>query len=281
MSWSIVVNFVRGRQSPKYDSPFLTPRSRGSDRRSRMLDFRAMTLSYARSPVPVRPDIEAAHAQAWSGLARPGEWWSGAQRIAIAEETRRARGCSLCRERKAALSPFSIEGVHDSSDILPETAVDVAHRVTTDPGRLSRKWFDGIIAAGLGDGHYVEALGVVVRTVAIDAFCRTIGAPAHELPAAEPGEPTGRRPERLGDDGAWVPMQPPGAALYEGENYPNVGRALSLVPDEVRGIVALMRPQYMDVEHVPDPTYDPGRAIDRAQIELIAGRVSALNECFY
>jgi hypothetical protein len=39
--------------------------------------------------------------------------------------------------------------------------------------------------------------------------------------------------------------------------------------------------QYVPIEQVPDPSADPGRALSRAQIELVAGRVSALNECFY
>ena len=49
----------------------------------------------------------------------------------------------------------------------------------------------------------------------------------------------------------------------------------------------LIPPQYMDpfkVHHVLDPTRpdaNPNRAISRAQIELVASRVSALNECFY
>jgi hypothetical protein len=53
------------------------------------------------------------------------------------------------------------------------------------------------------------------------------------------------------------------------------------VPDAVRLVRALSAAQYVPMEQVADPGADPRRALDRPQIELVAGRVSALNECFY
>ena len=63
--------------------------------------------------------------------------------------------------------------------------------------------------------------------------------------------------------------------------HPSCGRS-SLVPDEVRlSIFTLLPAQYMDPFRVRDPACDPGRAINRAQIELLAARVSVLSQCFY
>ena len=45
------------------------------------------------------------------------------------------------------------------------------------------------------------------------------------------------------------------ADLYGRHRYPNVGRALSLVPDEVRGLVDLMTAHYMPVYRVADASY--------------------------
>lgn len=56
-------------------------------------------------------------------------------------------------------------------------------------------------------------------------------------------------------------------------------RALSLVPDEVRAWQELAEAQYLSSARMMG--FDTGRAIDRSQMELIARRVSALNECFY
>ena len=88
----------------------------------------------------------------------------------------------------------------------------------------------------------------------------------------EPGPGT-RNPGRSGPEEADLfAGMPPGAA-------PNVIRALSLVPDEVRAWVDVSGAQYLSMEEMR--SFESTRALDRAQIELIAGRVSALNECFY
>ena len=57
-------------------------------------------------------------------------------------------------------------------------------------------------------------------------------------------------------------------------------RALSLVPDEVRSWIKVANVQYV-MGDLLNFAADTGRAIDRAQMELVAGRVSAINECFY
>lgn len=102
-----------------------------------------LMLSYQRTEIPVREDFTAAHSRFWKRLAAPGAWWTGAERVAIAAETRHAWQCRLCRARQSALTPTALDGQHDHLNALPEAAVDVIHRVTTDPGRLSRFPFLG------------------------------------------------------------------------------------------------------------------------------------------
>jgi hypothetical protein len=147
-------------------------------------------VSYAGATIPVRDDLVAAHDRAWARLASPGTWWTGVERVAIAEAVRAAARCRLCRDRKGALSPAYFTGAHDGSDdVLPASAVDAAHRIATDPARLSRKWFDSVLTSGLGEGRYVELLGVVAP--AADAASRR----------AEPPSPDGRaQGGRLGRD---------------------------------------------------------------------------------
>ena len=63
---------------------------------------------------------------------------------------------------------------------------------------------------------------------------------------------------------------------------PNVIRAMSLVPDAVRWLNELSAAQYLSVENGQMFDFVRGKGpLDRAQTELIAGRVSAVNECFY
>lgn len=242
---------------------------------------------YATSEVPVRDDIRRAHRTAWARLASPGSWWTGAERVAIAAEVRRARGCALCRERKAALSPAAVSGEHDCGGGLPAPAVEVVHRVVTDPGRISRAWCEAALDRGLGDAEYVELIGVLVVVVSIDDFHRGLGVPLEPLPEPKPGEPTRYRPGQARAGGGYVPMiEASGGTGAEGDLWErgrtaNVIRALSLVPDAVRDLKLLSAAHYLPVEQVMRLGGDPGRALDRMQMELLAGRVSALNECFY
>ena len=246
------------------------------------------TISYASAGTPVRADLVEAHEQLWQQLAEPGTWWTGVERVAVAAEVRKAWTCTLCTERKAALSPSAVAGEHDTHGVLPAPVVDMIHRVTTDPGRLSKDWYERLGADGVEDTHYVEALGVVVRTVSVDSFCRGVGVPPHPLPTPIPGKPSRRRPPQAQMGVSWVPMIPsgqetgPDADIYWGQPAPNVLRAMSLVPDEIRASMhILITTHYMGLDQGLDPTSNGGRAISRAQIELLASRVSALNQCFY
>ncbi len=244
-----------------------------------------MTISYSGAAVVVRDDLVAAHQRAWQRLARPGTWLSGAQRVALARETRTVDDCPLCQRRLLALSPHTVEGRHTAPDLLAPL-VEVAHRLRSDPARLSRKWFDEIMASGISDGEYVETVGVVATTISLDVFARGLGIEPPELPEPEPGAPSRHRPAGLTYGGAWLPwLVPedaggPEADLYPGPFAAHIRRSLSLVPDEVRGMFDLVTTQYLPGPAMRD--FDSEyRAIDHAQIELLAGRVSALNQCLY
>jgi len=246
-----------------------------------------MTDLYASTPFPIRDDLTAAHARAWARIARPGTWWDGAARVAIAAETRLAPSCALCRRRKEALSPLAIEGTHDSHSQLPEIVVEVVHRLRTDPGRLGERWYRGIVAHGLTEEQYVEIVSVVAHTVAIDTMARGLGLEVLPLPDPKPGSPSHYRPTGAKPGGAWVPwVEPADAGEVEAGIYPrdrlpaNIMKAMSLVPAEVRSFFDLVTHQYLPGEVMRDFAREY-RAISHAQIELLAARVSALNRCLY
>ena len=246
-------------------------------------------ISYDAAAAPVREDLADAHQRAWRRLAVPGTWWDGRRRVAIAAETRNATSCQYCRGAKAALSPYSLEGSHDSFGELPENIVEIVHRIAMDPGRLTRAWFDRAIESGLGDGEFVETVGVVVTTISVDTFTRAIGLPLHPLPEPVSGEPSYKRPAGAKPGPAWVQMLAPEdmtaaeTCLENAYPTPNptfVRRALSLVPREASGLFDMVDAQYLPGAIMPDLTAQH-RAITRPQMELIAGRVSAINGCFY
>jgi hypothetical protein len=235
----------------------------------------------------IRTDLVLAHRRAWDRVASPGTWWTGSERVAIAAETRAADYCGFCRKRREALSPYSEKGDHDSvsGDVLPAAAIDAIHRVVTDATRLTGDWVSGLSGQGVPDTHYVELLSVVVSIRSIDGFHRAMGLLPEPLPEARPGEPTRVRPTGAVIDSAWVPMLPNGrlkgdeADLWSGQTG-NVIRALSLVPEAVRWLKDLSAAHYLSDVAMTDFTRGRG-PLSRAQTELIAGRVSAINECFY
>jgi hypothetical protein len=237
--------------------------------------------------IPVRQDLQQCHAFLLRHVTSPGTWWSGAERRAIAQETRLAPGCPLCLARKAALSPTAVSGEHDSTGLLPAGVVDVIHRIRSDPARLSRDWFDRVVPEVIADTHYVELVGVVTMMAGMDNFARALGVPPFELPQPAEGQPSRHRPASAKSGTAWVPMiDVADAAGAEADMYPatpfvpNIIRALSLVPDEVRALRRSSDAHYLPVGEIGNPMARR-RTIDRLQMELVAARVSALNQCFY
>ena len=238
-------------------------------------------------PYLIRSDLDQTTREAWEYLGQPGSWWTGSERVAFVAEVRAARDCRLCADRLDALSPYSVQGEHDTASDLPAVGIEATHRLTTDAARLSEKAVREWNAAGLTDEAYVEIVSIVSTVMGIDAFCDALEIPVLPLPQAEPGEPSRYRPAEAVDDGAWVPMIPNNG---EGENeadlyhrlpasrpyVPNVIRAMSLVPDAVRNLMGLLFAFYAGLGNPKS-----GSSLNLRQIELVAGRVSALNECFY
>lgn len=236
--------------------------------------------------MPMRDGLRRELARAWWRLAEPGTWWSGAERLALAAEVRAARSCALCRTRKAALSPYGIDGTHDSTGRLPDPAVDAVHRLATDAGRLTRRWLEGALEKGLAEEQYVEAVGVVALVTALDTFDLALGRAERPLPFPVPGESSRKRPAGAKRDLAWVCTVAPEALLpgdpdpYALHGSKNIHRALSLVPQEVINFFDLDVELYLKDHEIRDFGQEY-RALTHPQIELLAGRVSALNGCYY
>ena len=246
---------------------------------------------YQNSVYPV-PDYKvAAHRAAWDYLSNPGSWWTGAQRLAIAQSSRDARNCPLCVERKSALSPFSVQGDHAATSqllTLPDTVRDAVHRISTDPARLTGSWVDGLIDEQFNHGHYVEMVSVIVTLISIDSFHLALGIPVEDLPEAARGEPDRYWPAGADIDVAWVPMIYPDklsereADIYSGAAQTgHVIRAMSLVPDAVRQLNALSAAHYLPTPEVMKMDSCGSLILSRPQTELIAARTSVLNDCFY
>ena len=243
-------------------------------------------MNYSALPFPVRGNIVSAQLLAWKRFAAPGTWWNGAMRVAIAAETRQAQHCGFCAARREALSPHAVQGHHDSKGMLSDALTEVIHRIVTDQSRLTKAFYSTALKSGISDGEYVETIGVIATVIGIDGFTRAIGLPQFSLPDPEPGEPSRHRPLGAKIDRAWVPTVSPEdvteaeASLYDGLAGANIHRALSLVPAETTGFFDIDAVQYLPDAQLRDYGTEY-RDLTHVQIELLAARVSALNQCVY
>lgn len=232
-----------------------------------------------------RDELLDAHERARAWIAEPGTWLDGATRCAVMRETRNAKDCALCRERKDAVSPFAVTGEHDALGELGAAETEAVHRLATDSGRLTGAWVDGLMADGLTDGAYIEIAGIVAMVMMMDAFAWAAGAAPAPVPEPRPGEPNRYRPPGARKSDAWVALvKLEDVAESDGELYGatagGVHQALSLVPDSKRAFWALGEPHYIPMSEIRN-TDTKARAISRAQIEILAGRTSALHQCVY
>ncbi len=217
----------------------------------------------------VRPEIEAAHQRLLDHLQTPGEWWSSTERLAIAQEVRRARTADPL---PPWIAPSTVDGLVPAGHQIASPVVDAVWRIANHPGSITRDWFDTIIGAGIEPAAYVEVVAIVAMTVALDEFCRSAGCPALPLPEPSSSSARGAVGEGVVED-HWVPTL--------ATDLPNVRKALSIVPAELE-----MQGVILDAQYVPggalavELTQDIW-SLGRLQVELVASRVSSVNECFY
>ncbi len=216
------------------------------------------------------PSIEATrarHREIVARFAQTGSWWSAVDRNVIVEETRSAPDCQLCRARRAELSPEAVTGEHDNSGRLPPIAVEVIHAVRNDSGRLTRRWFDHVVDMGMQEEAYVE---LVASAVIIDTDSQAKDRQFLELEVPARGFPDFIRSDAVVDVGAWLPVAERGIT----GSTAHITRSLGLVPSALKLFFDTFEPSYYMQE---------GKAfsLDHDQVELVASRVSTVNQCFY
>ena len=215
--------------------------------------------------------ITAALDDAAESLVGPGDWLTGSQRRAAALEARDARTNELDQQRRDALSPNAVPGGHEATAELQAEAVEVIHRVASDPGRLTQVWADEMMTV-LGEETYTELVGIAACTAVLDMFAWAMTGDDGQLGDNTAGSPAKERPDDVGDVGAWV-------SQTTGTGMANVSRSLSLVPVTNRAWVGLVQALYSRGPEFLDLSWD--RALSRPQVELVAARTTAELECFY
>jgi len=201
-----------------------------------------------------------------AGLGRAGRWWTAPQRLAIASIAREAQPRPLWDR----IPPLETIPADDGDPLSPFVSA-LIEVVAVDTASINREMVD-LISERIGDAAYAELSAIVAQVAAIDQLCHSLGTDLAPFPAASSGQPSRERPDGMGDVGGHIHM----SLHHEGAN---VARSLSLAAedhDRWRGLVLSMYSRDAFLEMVWTD-----RALTRPQVELLAARTSALNQCFY
>ncbi len=197
---------------------------------------------------PARGAIDEVIDEQWRQLGKPGTWLDGSERVDVVRAAR-----------------------SDTSGVIaaPDSIGGVARLVANGAASITADTVDGIEVNGIDRGAYVEIVGVVSRVMAIDTFDRGIGRSPRPLPDPVDGPPTRAPVPEARRRAGWVPtvgaIGPP--------------TALSSVRREAADQEALHDVLYLPYSGMAD--LDAERVLHRTQMELVAARVSLLNDCFF
>jgi hypothetical protein len=219
--------------------------------------------------VAVRSDLADAHERVWASVSEPGDWWTGAER-------REAAGVVLAAFHDLAPTPPWVPVADRFAPVaLSGVVVNALYRMTAHASTLTVGWYETLIASGVPEPAYVELCGIVSSVSAVTSFARSVGSVLPSFPvavlgaAARPSLDLDRSPRN------WVPVVAPG-----GVQAPVV-EALSASPLHMSLLWDHLAPtQYMADREMDDLAWSRG-TVSRPQTELLAGRISALRQCFF
>jgi hypothetical protein len=205
--------------------------------------------------------VAAVVGEQWAAFGEPGTWWTGSERVAIAEVARAAR------RQMPGSGPAPVPG--QVAEQISGVAQRAAALIASAPHRIDRTVVDGFEADGLGRVAYTEIVGIVARVVALDTATLGLGAGLAPVPSPRSGDPTRETVARARRRSAYVPM--------DGGAGPTT--ALSSVPSENRAQEQLHGALYLSYAEMGD--YRIVKGLTRVQMETVAARTSLLNECFF
>lgn len=209
----------------------------------------------------------------WQRLAEPGYWWNAEEKQAIAQACRDARPKAIFERDQRDITTLSNKRENGN---LSELTLHVVDKICTEPGNISPTWAQHAISE-LGEGAYAEIIGIIILLLPVDLLCHYLGAELMPLPSPQTGEPSREYPLDLRDNGAWIRQT---ATAIDNPELVNVSRAISIVPRENELRRALVDAMYMEGHSFFDTRWER-KAVSRRQLEIVATRTSAINECFY
>jgi hypothetical protein len=188
----------------------------------------------------------------WGRLSSAGTWWTGGERVAIANDARLAAGGQ------------------PPSGILPTPVEEATRRIAASASGIRGTDVARWELEGLDSFAFIEMTGIVSRLMAIDVACFGLGRELRPLPDPEEGDPTRERPDGAAITTGWAPTIGPASAPS----------SLTAVPPEAEAMFDVHGVLYATMEQMFEMQLER-EGLSRPQIELVAARTSSLNDCFY
>lgn len=171
-------------------------------------------------------------------------------------------------------APSSVAGRLPAGPAAPPLAHDAIYRVAAHAATVTESWYRSM-AEALGDLAYVELVAISSTVATVATFRRAAGLEQLPLPEPVDGEPSRLVPPDLEPAGLnWVRVKAPADQLAA------VVQAFTSVPAENAQLWRLAAAQYIPIEGMVDPQWNRG-TLSRAQMEIVAARVSQKRDCFY
>ncbi len=196
--------------------------------------------------------IESVIAEQWQRLASAGTWFTGEQRVAIAQVVRQAQA-----------------GQDTGSDRLPGVTIEAASKIAIDAHSIDQVWIEQCFTRGLTPLQMVELTAIVSQLSSIDTYATGIGEALRELPEPLPGDPGREEVKGARLTRGWYPTRGVAGA-------PNCFSAVAAENEALHDIHAAM---YLGMQEMADVSIV--KILHRSQIELLAARTSNYNDCFY
>ena len=232
------------------------------------------------NPTVIRKEILDVQDRQKQSIRNSGTWWDGKERLFFAYQARTFLTGETTHLQKSEINGQKSSRLSAAKAVIASLAGNGKH--------ITKKTMDNALNSGLSEAEYVELIGVTTRSICLDLFNKGLGLPYTNYEKPESSPPSQKLPRSLKNEGAWVQTVPAGQAgdidgkeLYGESQAPFIFRALSLVPEEAKEVMAITTNQYVPSEKLMRLDFSHTKEFDRSQIELVAGRTSLLNECFY
>ena len=231
-------------------------------------------MMYSQSKFPIRDELQKVHAAQHQALLRNGDWLSSEERNWIIQFFRKTLGYN-------GPTPTLLT----RSSAQKKAIIAIVGTLVAGGKFIEKSLFIDALEVGISEEEYAEIVSLVSRLINFYYFGLAVGIPFEPYPVYKSKEAEKSKLKELKNEGAWLRTLPfdtdEGRLVYKNLQAPFIFRAVSQAPKEAISIIELANVQYLPAMQMQNLNFAYSDKFPRPFIELVAGRTSSINECFY